>query len=89
MEHKENMIAILNLWEQAKKPALGLAGALKEIHTAFIIPAGKRRRQYMAAEDSRTELLLRQQEREVKGIEGNPDIYNHGRRQGSRADEAF
>lgn len=88
MEHKENIIAIfnrlkaaiLNLWEQVKKPALELAEALKEIHTAFITPAEKRRRQYIAAENFRTKLLAQQQEREVKGIEGNYNIYNHDRR---------
>jgi len=56
MEHKENIIAIfnrlkaaiLNLWEQVKKPASELAEALEE--------------------------------REVRGIEGNSDIYNHDRR---------
>lgn len=87
MEHKENIIAIfnrlkaaiLNLWEQVKKPALELAEALKEIHTAFITPAEKRRRQYIAVENFQTKLLM-QQEREVKGIEGNSDIYNHDRR---------
>lgn len=88
MEHKENIIAIfnrlkaaiLNLWEQVKKPALELAEALKEIHTAFITPAEKRRRQYIAVENFRTKLLMQQQEREVKGIEGNSNIYNHDRR---------
>ena len=88
MEHKETIIAIferlkaaiLNLWEQVKKPAIELAEALKEIHTAFITPAERRRRQYIAVEDFRTKLLLRQQEREVKQIESNFDIYNHDRR---------
>jgi len=88
MEHKENIIAIfnrlkaaiLNLWERVKEPALELAEALKEIHTAFITPAEKRRRQYIAVEDFRTKLLMRQQEREIKGIEGNSDIYSHDRR---------
>ena len=88
MEHKETIItaferlkaAILNLWEQVKKPALELAEVLKEIHTAFITPAEKRRRQYIAVEDFRTKLLLRQQEREVKQIEGNSDIYNRQRK---------
>lgn len=88
MEHKENIIAIfnrlkaaiLNLWEQVKKPALELAEVLKEIHTAFITPAEKRRRQYIAVENFRTKLLMQQQEREVKGIEGNSNIYNHDRR---------
>lgn len=88
MEHKENIIAIfnrlkaaiLNLWEQVKKPALELAEALKEIHTAFITPVEKRRRQYIAVENFRTKLLMQQQEREVKGIEGNFNIYNHDRR---------
>lgn len=69
-----------NLWEQVKKPALELAEALKEIHTAFITPAEKRRRQYIAVVDFRTKLLVQQQEREVKGIESNSDIYNHDRR---------
>lgn len=88
MEHKEMIIAtferlkaaILNLWKQVKKPALELAEVLKEIHTAFITPAERRRRQYIAVEDFRTKLLLRQQEREVKQIESNFDIYNHDRR---------
>ena len=88
MEHKETIIAIferlkaaiLNLWEQVKKPALELAEALKEIHAAFITPAERRRRQYIAVEDFRTKLLLRQQEREAKRLEGNSDIHNHDRR---------
>ena len=88
MEHKETIIAIferlkaaiLNLWEQVKKPALELAEVLKEIHTDFITPAEKRRRQYIAVEDFRTKLLLRQQESEAKQIEGNSDIHNHDRR---------
>ncbi|RKJ44323.1 hypothetical protein D7X98_12370 [bacterium 1XD8-76] len=88
MEHKETIIAIferlkaaiLNLWEQVKKPALELGEVLKEIHTAFITPAEKRRRQYIAVEDFRTKLLLRQQESEAKRIEGNSDIHNHDRR---------
>lgn len=85
MKHKETIIAIferlkaaiLNLWEQVKKPALELAEALKEIHAAFITSAERRRRQYIAVEDFRTKLLLRQQEREAKQIESNPDIHNH------------
>ncbi len=88
MEHKENIIAIfnrlkaaiLNLWEQVKQPVLELTEALKEIHTAFITSAEKRRRQYVAAEDFRTKILLRQQESEEKQIEGNSDIHNHDRR---------
>ena len=87
MEHKENVIAafnrlkaaILNLWEQVKKPALELAEALKEIHTAFITPTEKRRRQYIAVVDFQTKLLMRQQESEAKQIEGNSDIHNHDR----------
>ncbi len=88
MEHKETIItafvrlkaAILDLWERVKQPALELAEALKEIHTAFITSAERRRRQYIAVEDFRTKLLLRQQESEAKQIEGNSDIYNHDRR---------
>lgn len=88
MEHKETIIAIferlkaaiVNLWEQVKKPALELAEVLKEIHTDFITLAEKRRRQYIAVEDFRTKLLLRQQESEAKQIEGNSDIHNHDRR---------
>jgi len=88
MEHKEKVIAIfnrlkaaiLNLWEQVKKPALELAEVLKEIHTAFITPAEKRRRQYIAVVDFQTKLLMRQQESEAKWIEGNSDIHNHDRR---------
>ena len=88
MEHKETIIAtfewlkaaILDLWERVKQPALELAEALKEIHTAFITSAERRRRQYIAAWDFRTKLLLRQQERKVKRIEGNSDIHNHDRR---------
>ncbi len=88
MEHKETIIAIferlkaaiLNLWEQVKKPALEPGAVLKEIHAAFITPAEKRRRQYIAVEDFRTKLLLRQQESEAKRIEGNSDIRNHDRR---------
>lgn len=97
MEHKEIIIAaferlkaaILNLWEQVKKQALELAEALKEIHTAFITPAERRRRQYIAVEDFRTKLLLRQQEREAKQIEGNSDIYNNVRGETDRTNEAF
>ena len=88
MEHKETIIAtfewlkaaILDLWEWVKQPALELAEALKEIHTAFITSAERRRRQYIAVEDFRTKLLLRQQEREAKQIESNSDIHNHDRR---------
>ena len=88
MEHKETIIAIferlkaaiLDLWERVKQPALELAEALKEIHTAFITSAERRRRQYIAVEDFRTKLLLRQQESEAKRIEGNSDIHNHDRR---------
>lgn len=88
MEYKESVIAmfkplkaaILNLWEQVKKPALELAEALKEIYTAFITPAEKWRRQYIAAENFRIKLLLRQQESEAKQIEGNYNIQNHDRR---------
>ena len=66
MEHKETIIAtferlkaaILDLWERVKQPALELAEALKEIHTAFITPEERWRRQYIAAEDFRTKLLL-------------------------------
>lgn len=88
MEHKETIIAtfewlkaaILDLWERVKQPALELAEALKEIHTAFITSAERRRRQYIAALDFQTKLLLRQQEREAKQIESNSDIHNHDRR---------
>ena len=66
--------------EQVKKPALEPGAVLKEIHAAFITPAEKRRRQYIAVEDFRTKLLLRQQESEAKRIEGNSDIRNHDRR---------
>lgn len=72
--------AILDLWERVKQPALELAEELKEIHTAFITSAERRRRQYIAVEDFRTKLLLRQQESEAKRIEGNSDIHNHDRR---------
>ena len=82
MEHKEIIIAaferlkaaILELWERVKQPALELAEALKEIHTAFITSAERRRRQYIAVQDFRTKLLLRQQESEAKRIESNPYI---------------
>ncbi len=82
MEHKEIIIAaferlkaaILDLWERVKQPALELTEALKEIHTAFITSAERRRRQYIAVEDFRTKLLLRQQESEAKRIESNPYI---------------
>lgn len=88
MERKETIIAtferlkiaMLDLWERVKQPALELAEALKKIHTVFITLAERRRRQYIAVEDFRTKLLLRQQEREAKRIEGNFDIYNHDRR---------
>lgn len=88
MEHKETIIAtferlkaaMLDLWERVKQPALEPAEALKEIHTAFITSAERRRRQYIAIEDFRTKLLLRQQESEAKRIEGNSDIHNHDRR---------
>lgn len=88
MEHKETIMAtfertkaaMLNFWKQVKKPILELAEALKEIHTAFITPAEKRRRQYIAIEDFRTKLLLKKLEREIKRFEGNFNIYNHDRR---------
>jgi len=59
MERRENIIAtfnrlkaaILNLWERVKEPVLELTEALKEIHTAFITLAEKRRRQYIAVEN--------------------------------------
>lgn len=73
-------IAMLDLWKRVKQPALELAEALKKIHTAFITLAERRRRQYIAVEDFRTKLLLRQQESEAKWIEGNSDIHNHDRR---------
>lgn len=88
MEHKETIIATFewlkaatpDLRERVKQPALELAEALKEIHTAFITSAERRRRQYIAIEDFRTKLLLQQQESEAKRIEGNSDIHNHDRR---------
>lgn len=88
MERREKAIAIfkrlkaaiLDLWERVKQPALELAEELKEIHTAFITSAERRHRQYIAARDFRTKLLLRQQESEVKRFEGNSDIHNHDRR---------
>lgn len=59
MEHRETIIAafkrlkaeILDSWEQVKQSALELAEVLKEIHTAFITSAERRRRQYIAAQD--------------------------------------
>lgn len=81
--------AMLGLWERLKQTALELAGALKEIYAAFISSAERRRRQYIAAQDFRAKSLLRQQESEVERIEGNPDIHNRDRRQGSSADKAF
>lgn len=88
MEHRETIIAaferlkaaILDLWERVKQPALELAEALKEIHTAFITSAERQCRQYIAVQDFRTKILLQQQEREAKRIEGNSDIHNHDRR---------
>ena len=87
MEYKESIIAmfkklktaILNLWEQVKKPVLELSDVLREINKAFITPEEKRRRQYIAVEDFRTKLLLWQQEGEVISVEGNFNIYNHDR----------
>lgn len=88
MKHKETIIAIfkrlkaaiLDLWKRVKQPALELAEELKEIHTAFITSAERRRRQYIAVEDFRTKLLLLQQESEAKRIESSSDIYHHDRR---------
>lgn len=88
MEHKETIIAafkrlkaaMLGLRKRVKQSALELTEVLKEIHTAFITSAERWRRQYIAIEDFRTKLLLRQQEREAKWIEGNFDIHNHDRR---------
>lgn len=72
--------AILNLWEQAKKPLLELAEALKEIYTDYITQKEWRRRQHIAVENCRTKLLLQQQESEVKKFESNFNIHNHDRR---------
>lgn len=66
--------AILGLWEQVKQPALELAEALKEIGAAFITAAERQRRQDIALNDFQTKILLRHQEKEVKQIEGDPDI---------------
>lgn len=74
MEYKKTIIAaferlkaaILDLREWVKQSALELTE--------------RRSRQYIAARDFRTELLLRQQESEAKQIEGNSDIHNHDRR---------
>lgn len=99
MERKEYMIAtferlkaaILNLWEWVKKPALELAEELKKIGLAFISVQERNRQQREALTDFQTKVMLqqRQQESEVKRIEGNSDIHNYDRRQGDRADEAF
>lgn len=74
--------AISDLWESIKQPALQLAEALKEIATAFITAQERQRRQYVALVDFQTKVLLqqRQQEREVKQIESNINIFNHDRR---------
>lgn len=90
MEHKENIIAIFNrlkaaildLWEQVKKPALELAEELKKIRTAFISVQERNRQQREALSDFQTKVILqqRQQEREEKRIESNINILNHDRR---------
>lgn len=72
--------AMLDLWERVKQTALELAGSLKEIHTAFISSAERWSRQYIAVRDFQAKSLLRQQESEVKRIEGNPDIHSRDRR---------
>lgn len=59
MEHKETIIvaferlkaAILDLWKQVKQSVLNLVEALKEIYTAFITAAERRRRQYIVVEN--------------------------------------
>lgn len=84
MEYKETIItvfqklkaALLNLWERIKQPALELAEALKEIRTASITVAERRRRQYIATLDFQTKILLQQQS-EVKKIESDIDLYNN------------
>lgn len=90
MEHRDTIIAtferlrkaILDLWECVKKPALELAEELKKISTAFITAPERNRQQQAALEDFQTKVILqqRQQEREVKRIEGNFNIFNHDRR---------
>lgn len=74
--------AILDLWESIKKPALELAEAIRAAATAFISEPERKRRQYIALVDFQTKVLLqqRQQEREVKQIESNINIFNHDRR---------
>lgn len=74
--------AIMDLWESIKKSVLELAGAIKAAATAFISEPERKRRQYIALVDFQTKVLLqqRQQEREVKQIESNINIFNHDRR---------
>lgn len=90
MECRENFIAvferlkraILDLWESIKQPALELLEALKKAAAAFITEPERKRRQYVALVDFQTKVLLqqRQQESEVKEIEGSFNILNHDRR---------
>lgn len=90
MERRESIIeavdrikvTILNLWETMREPLLQFAEALKEFGTAFITVPEWERGQRAALRRLQTQLMLqqRQQEREVKQIESNINIFNHDRR---------
>ena len=74
--------AILDLLECIKKTALELVEELKKNGTAFITVPERNRQQQAMLENFQTKAILqqRQQEREVKRIEGNFNILNHDRR---------
>lgn len=73
---------IMELWEAVREALLQFADTLKELGTAFItVPEWERGQRWALKRlQMRLQLQQRQQEREVKGIEGNSDIYNHDRR---------
>jgi hypothetical protein len=90
MENKETITAsferlkqaIRDLWEQIKQPLLELIEELQKITTAPINKQEKQKQQREAIENFQTKVLLqqRQQEREVKQLEGSINIQNHDRR---------
>lgn len=90
MENREKILAmfgsmkraILDLWEQAKKPAFELVEELKKIETAFISVQERNRQQREALVDFQIKVILqqRQQERKENRVESNINILDNDRR---------
>lgn len=71
---------ILHLWEVVKRAALEAAKLLKNIGIALIKSIEKIPKQHIAVENTRTRLLLQNQEKEKERIESNFNIYHRDRR---------